>query len=955
MSGLEQLLLFITRAPSAQALLDTEMRYLAYSDRWVSDYGLDPDQDYLGRSHYDVFPEIGDPWKAIHRRCLQGHIERNDGEPFTRSDGTTQWLRSEVRPWHTSEHEIGGLVMLTEDLTSRVGAAADIRQRDALVAAGRDVEATLWAFDADRRMTLHVGAPLETLGVGQGWNVGEDMTKVYADLPVVVAAVEAALRGERSEVTVALDGRTFETVVSPMLDDEGAVCGGVGISLDVTDREQAQRQNEAHADHLQRLLLAVAQEGSFAERAEAVLREMTEMLGLEGGLLATTQNGTYTCLASYGAAMSAGDTMLLRDTYCALTMEAQDVVAIEHMAESEHRDHRCYQMVGLEAYIGVPVRVDGRPDGALSFSSSRPAARPFTPGDAALVRLAAQWAGALIERHQREQHLDDTVARLAETRDQAEQANRTKSAFLASMSHEIRTPMNAVIGFGELLTTTHLDALQRSYVETIRRSGERLLGLIDDILDFSKIEAGRIELDASPVDLGPLVQRVLQESAPAALGKGIELAYAIDPDLPARVLADEKRLQQILANLVSNAVKFTEAGTVDVAVRRGEAPAGSETPEGDVWVTIEVHDSGIGIDRDRLEAIFDPFVQADASMTRAYGGAGLGLAITRRFVELMGGFIGVESEAGVGSVFRVRLPLERAPTAGRIVLADAPSSLAGARVLVVDDDEDGRAVLVSQLRRWNVTVTDTPDPHEALGWIRDGQRFDVGVLDMQMPITDGLELAEGIRQFCSPSELPLVILSSEERARHAPDLVASTVLKPIAPVALHALLRRVLNYGGQPRPSVTLPPPGAEALGLAEVGRQEPPTGSAGGGELRILLVEDEPDNQALALQMLSQLGHRADVASDGLEALERLEQHVYDLVLMDVMMPRMDGLEATRCIRREVAPADQPKIVALTARALRSDREACLLAGMDGYLSKPVRLDALTEALRPAPAGEIR
>ncbi len=972
--------------------------------------------------------------------------------------------------------------MLTEDLTALVEAGADVRQRDALVTAARDIEATLWSFDADRKMTLHVGAPLEALGVGQGWNVGQDMRQTYAEVPEVLEAVETALAGERATHSLEFDGRTFEGVVSPMRDDAGEVCGGVGLSMDVTDRVRAEaqltaetrlletalsntpivlyafdadgtitmsrgrgleplglaegeavgssiwdfvdhdptgraevekvlggelaewhleygghvydtraypvegggavavshwvtdrvraeRQAEAHAARLRRMVQAMAQEGTFAERAQAVLQEITETLGLDTGVLARVDGDRYTCRASYaasGEALAPGETLSVDTTYCVLVLATGDVVAIERMGETEHRDRPCYRTHGLEAYIGAPVRVEGEPYGVVAFSAAEPAQDPFSESDKDLLRLAARWAGGLLEREQRERHLDETVARLAEARDQADQANRAKSAFLASMSHEIRTPMNAVIGFGEMLTTTPLDALQRGYVETIRRSGERLLGLIDDILDFSKIEAGRIELDAVPIELGPLVQGVLEENAPTAQGKGIELAYAVDPDLPRRVVADEKRLQQIVANLVTNAVKFTSQGTVDVAVRRGQAPDGAATPEGAVWVDVEVHDTGIGIEHERLSAIFDAFVQADASMTRAYGGAGLGLAITRRFVELMGGFVEVESEPGVGSTFRVRLPLERAPEAGRVVLAGAPSSLSGARVLVVDDNEDGRALLVSQLRRWNLSVTDTPDPAEALGWIRDGQAFDVGVLDMQMPVTDGLQLAEGIRQFRSPTELPLVILSSEERARHAPDLVASTVLKPIAPVALHALLRRVLDYGGASgRPSVTLPPGGApvtsgdalaapEQASLGETTAAKTPARSAPTAgrtdDLRILLVEDEPDNQALALQMLGQLGHRADVASDGLEALERLEQHAYDLVLMDVMMPRLDGLETTRRLRRDLPAAEQPRVIALTARALRSDREACLSAGMDGYLSKPVRMDALAEALKPAP-----
>ena len=402
------------------------------------------------------------------------------------------------------------------------------------------------------------------------------------------------------------------------------------------------------------------------------------------------------------------------------------------------------------------------------------------------------------------------------------------------------------------------------------------------------------------------------------------------------VLGDEKRLHQVLSNLVSNAVKFTAEGSVEVALT---CRPGSK--DGTLTLAFEVRDTGIGIPEDRQAQVFEPFVQADASTTREYGGTGLGLALSRQFVHTMNGTLTVESAEGEGSVFRVQLPVELAERAERRVVTASASAttLSGRKALVVDDLEESLALTVAHCRRWGLSVDATSDPLEGLRWIQEGREYDVAVLDMEMPEMDGISLAKAIRDVSDT--LPVAVLSSRTELGDAAEKVDAVAVKPVAPNALHTLLLRAMSRPDGPQ--------AAEPLVMQR--SQKAPEGArkaadADPSRLRILIAEDEPDNQALTLQMLRLLGYEADLASNGSEALDRLRASPYDLVLMDVMMPGMDGLDATRRLRSELPAANQPRVVALTARALRSDREACLQAGMDDYLSKPVRMGDLARAL---------
>ncbi len=803
------------------------------------------------------------------------------------------------------------------------------------------------AFDRALVIT-QVGASLRRLGpeLRTGARLAEILTLEQPRIPLEFSTIAASqhllfvlashdsrfrLRGQVAPLT---DPDQMVFLGSPWVTEPAAI-RQLGLTLDdfalhdpVVDLLQILQSQRATLADLQKLTDRLSrQKEALREANDRLARQFAELeriQGLSRSILETAVDGIIT-INETGVIEAVNPAVERLFGYESGELLGRNVSMLMPSPVREAHDGYLmrYLRTGQRRVLGIGREVTGvRKDGILIPLYL--AVGEVTGGD------RPRFTGILHDISERQ----NAARALRAAKESAETANRAKSEFLANMSHEIRTPLNAVIGMTGLLLDTELNPEQHDCVETIRTSGNTLLELINDILDFSKIESGRLELEQTAFDPRACLEDALDLVTPAATAKNLELACWIDESVPAQIIADPSRLRQILVNLLANAVKFTPAG--EVWVEAVAKPAVSPQIE----LRFAVHDTGIGIAADRLQRLFQPFSQADSSISRQYGGTGLGLAISRRLAELMDGVLEVESKPDQGSTFAFTVQALLAPVDLTLPEEPALAALAERRLLVADSHAINRRILERHARARGMSVQTAASAAEVMALWQTGNPFDAALLELSLLGRDAQSRSNWLDQLPveRASRIGLMAPFGFRGHKRFSACVQTVLAKPLKAAPMDRALLRLFDL---------TPPTPAAGEPVIPAG---PP--SRRREMLRILLAEDNVVNQRVALKLLERLGYRADVASNGFEVLEALARQPYDLILMDVQMPELDGLEATRRIRARW-PGPTPTIIAMTANAMQGDRELCLAAGMDGYIAKPINREELRAALagvRPTP-----
>ena len=770
---------------------------------------------------------------------------------------------------------------------------------------------------------------------------------------------QRALNGERVSFEMLRENRVFQARLDPFYNAKGEIVGVLGLALDITDRKQVEsdlRKSEVALRTLNTITLD--NELSFLEKIKALLVMGTQHFEMDTGILAKIVEDDYEIIEYYSTRrlFLKEEHLHLENTFSKEVLQSDRPFAFEKATGTQWEAHSCYRVNKIEAYLGATIRVSGKVFGTLTYSRMEWRDHPFSLAETEFLNLMAQWIGVELERDQYLKQMKDyseEIARksdaLALARDQALESARLKSEFLATMSHEIRTPMNALIGMAELLQGTPLNKEQHEFSDVIKNSAQDLMALINDILDFSKIEAGKLSLELIDFELASLVESTAELFAIRASQKKLGFMVFVSPGIPSVIRGDPVRLRQVLSNLISNAIKFTDQGEVTVRVEPYQDNGDS------ISLKFEFHDTGIGLSDVARRRLFQPFTQADGSISRKYGGTGLGLAISRRLVDLMGGEIGVESTEGIGSTFWFTAPFELSDRLEAKNRTGPLFNLAGNHILIADRLASHREILRRYFIFWGVRCGEADSVDNAVAQLASadkfGDPFQVALVDVSLQGMDAAQFAEKVKSSHLVVPVNLVLITGyDQRALGQQALgagFAAFLTKPVKHFQLFEKLGEVIygmaetTYSVEPFVDQTTVPKAGEtdtfsiAPGLE---KQEV-----------ILLVEDNPANQKLALAQLHKLGYRSDLAPDGRKAVEAVLHHHdhYKLVLMDTQMPDMDGLEATRIIRQaEILSGGQIPIIALTASTLEEESNACLNAGMNAVITKPISLERLRSVI---------
>jgi len=881
--------------------------YLGCNQSFAKDAGIASPEAIIGKNDFNLgWKDIAQKYQDDDKSVIESGIPKlNFEEPLIRANGKKRWVKTSKVPLRNDEGEIIGILGTYEDITEYKSANESLqRERILLRTLIDNLPDIIYAKDKEGRKTLSNLADVRNTGHETEAEVlgktdfdlysKEVAQKFFKDDQSVIKSGKPIVN--REEYFIDADGKKKWLLTSkvPIRDDSSNIIGLIGIGRDITQKVQSEEAIQ-HEKILLRTLIDNLPDAIYVKdlNYRKTISNLSDLRNM---------------------GKNSEDEVLGKTDFDLYPKE----VAQKFFEDDQSIVKSGNPIVNREEYY---LDAEGNKKWLLTSKL------PLRDADNKIIGLIGI-GHDITNRKVADEKLRKAYVDLEKANSDLINANKVKGQFLANMSHEIRTPLNAVIGMTGLLLDTKLDDEQRDFAETIYSSGDILLSLINDILDYSKIEAQKLEIEKQPFDVRLCIEEALDLVASKAADKNLELVYSVEDVLSTKVIGDVTRLRQILLNLLSNSIKFTEKGEIEVSV------TGQLRDHYEYQLHFSVRDTGIGIPKDRQDKIFQSFTQVDASTTRKFGGTGLGLAISKQLSELMGGTMWIESSGvpGEGSIFHFTLVAELSVEKQT---AEEFSALREKKILIVDDNLTNLNILERQTKSMKMVPTGVASGFEALELLKQGDQFDVAILDYHMPGMDGLTLSEKIRKLNLKQNLPLILLSSfgyrEKKVGFSE--FAATLTKPVKLSHLQNALIAVLKGNGKKTKKETELP---SKFGV-EIGSQYP---------LKILLAEDNKVNQKVALRYLEKIGYKAGIAFNGIEVLEMMKQQDYDVILMDVQMPEMDGEQCTNEIRNLDSSIRQPRIIAVTANALSSDRDRYLANGMDDYVVKPFKIEELVRAL---------